>query len=119
MKVTSVEVYKLSNPALKIKANGKVQLDGCLTLAFTIIDIGKGPFISWKGTEEYTDKQTGKKKYASPIMFGGKKDEDNTLGKELEKTVTTEILNAYKSNGQRPSKGGSEGPSFTGDEIPF
>jgi hypothetical protein len=83
MKVTSVEVYKLSNPALKIKANGKVQLDGCLSLAFTIIDIGKGPFISWKGTEEYTDKQTGKKKYASPIMF---------VDKDLEKTVTNEII---------------------------
>ena len=109
MKVTSVEVFKLNNPALKIKANGKVLIDGTLKLAFTIIDIGKGPFISWKGTEEYTDKQTGKKKYASPIIFENK---------DFEKEVTTEIINSYKSNGQRPTTK-SDGPTLTGDEIPF
>lgn len=106
MKVTSVRVFPLNDQTKTIKANGTVEIDGLLDLNFVVLNSGKGPFISWKGTETYKDKE-GKTKYASPIFI-----KDKTLNGEIE----TEIINKFNSIGKAPRTN----PSMTvGDDLPF
>lgn len=109
MKVTGVKLFK-PNKQSALKAYGSVSLGGVVDLKLSIIDTGTGPFITWKGTESYTDKE-GKKKYASPIFVT-----DENLKKEIDQ----EVINKYTVEiaAQAGGNAGSADAGFGGD-MPF
>lgn len=86
MKVTSVFLKPVTT-GKTLKASGNVELDKALSLSFLVLEGKKGPFVSWKGTEQYDKKDGSGKGYSSPIFI---KDE------ELRKDIDTSILNKYK-----------------------
>ena len=106
MKVTAVSIKPITT-AKVLKAAGKCEIDGELSLAFTVLDAGKGPFISWKGTEQYkkADNTTG---YSSPIFF---------KNKETNEYVQKEVINKYTL--ECGGAAGNAGGNGLSDDVPF
>jgi len=107
MKVTAVFLKPITTSNV-LKASGNVVLDNELSLSFLVLEGKKGPFITWKGTEQY-NKQDGTKGYSSPIFF---------KTEEKRKEIQTEILNKYTLEiGNK--KNSNSGDGFSNDDIPF
>lgn len=106
MKVTSVFMKPVNGA--KLKASGNVVLDKELSLSYLVIEGAKGPFVSWKGTEQY-DKADGTKGYSSPIFI---------KSESLDKEVKNEIINKYKLEVASQSTPASTGNGLT-DPAPF
>lgn len=118
MEITKVTAFPVQN-AGKVKANGVVTLDEKVDLKFTVLDVGKGPYLSWQGGKSYT-KKDGTNGWDSPIFIT-----DAALNTE----ITTQIFSKLKlplntkSNGAKTPAKAADAPkydvSMSADDIPF
>lgn len=107
MKVTAVFMKAITTSKV-LKASGNVVLEGVLSLSYLVLEGSKGPFVTWKGTEQYK-KQDGTTGYSSPIFF-----KDEVVMKAVQKA----ILDKYALEGNASSQPSLDS-GFTNDEIPF
>ena len=118
MEITKVTAFPVQG-AGKVVANGVVTLDEKIELKYTVLNVGKGPYISWQGGKSY-EKKDGTKGWDSPIFIT-----DASLNKEIQEQVFAKLkLPLSKSSGSSKSAGkGSETPkydtSMSADDIPF
>lgn len=109
MKVTSISMKPINGQ--KLKASGNIELDKEVSLSYLVVEGSKGPFVSWKGTEQY-DKADGTKGYSSPIFI-----KNESLNKEIQST----ILDKYKVEVSAKTSTGSttHGGNGLTDAPPF
>lgn len=107
LKVTNVTAFPSKGGIGKF--NGVVTLNDALELKYSILNMGKGDFIVFKGSEKYQNKE-GKTAYSHAIYF---KDE------ETDKRVKEAILAKTGSSKKEDERSSPIVDDFTSDDIPF
>jgi len=117
MEITKITAFPVQG-AGKVVANGVVTLDEKVELKYTVLNVGKGPYISWQGGKSY-DKKDGTKGWDSPIFIT-----DAALNKEIQDQVFSKLkLPLGKTGSTATASKAASTPkydtSMSADDIPF